>query len=401
MDATTYDIMRMLLGGVNPKSVNNMESMSSWLFNPQYGVTGDTYESAYTLPAPYTPNTPRLDAYLNSANPVFRDVASGIASGQLDEASAVAALYNGLGFSYDTEVKQGLSLPDLRSAVKEMFDERERDMAARIEYDQNLLDYERNNLFGKAGLPQPNEQWDMGNMPISDDLRAFMSRLSQQGEDVARKSEEAAGAAKLAKFRRLSEMLGIGNKVNIPESGKGADGKSDKSSRNKKSMPTSKPLGEGVSPLGEGVPPLGSNVRPLGEGVRPLGEGVRPLGEGVSPMFSKDTSGAFAKKGDAFAVGDGGKGNLFVGGDKQGGQVSQEGIDLVKKAILSTLIGVPQLAQDQSVVDQQAADAQRRAMTNQAIASLRLAGEKIGLDIQGRTPLEEALRRRALGISGM
>jgi len=387
--ATTYDMMLQMLGGVNPKSVNTMQDLSSYLFNPQYGITGNTFDFSYTLPAPYVPNTPRLDAYANSTNPLWRDTALGIMDGSLDEASAVAALYNGLGFEYETEVKQGLSLEGIRSAVKEMFDEKERDVAARIKYDQDLLESEASNIFGKAGLPQPYEQWNMDDMPISDDLRAFMSRLSQQSEDVAQKSDAAAGAAKLAKFRRLSEILGIGNKVNIPESGKETGGKSNKSSRGKNSMPTSKPLGEDVPSLGEGVPPLGSNVR--------------PLGEGVGSMFSKDASGPFAKKGDAFAVGDGNRGKrnfgMFV--DKQGGQVSQEGIDSVKRAILSTLMGIPQLSQNESAIDQQAADAQRKAMTNQAIANLRLAGEKIGLDIQGRTPLEEALRRRALGLQGM
>ena len=397
----SYEMMLAILGGINPKSVNTMQDLSSYLFNPQYGITGDTYESAYTLPAPYVPNTPRLDAYMNSTNPIWRDVASGIQDGSLDEASAVAALYNGLGFTYDTEVKQGLSLADVRSAVKEMFDEKERDLAARIEYDQNLLEAERENIFGKAGLPQPYDQWTADNMPISDDLRAFMSRLSEPDADAVKSAE------KLAKTRMLSTMLGIGNKVDVSKSEekktgeKSTDGGSDKSFQSDKNIfdgdPSKSFQPNGKNPVGaksdknifDGDP--SKSFQPNGK--NPIGA------KSDKNIFDGDPSKSFQSSAKNPI---GAKGNTgFMLKDSADGVVSQQNVDGIKKAILSVLMGIPSFGQETSDT-QQAYDREQKALAqNRAIAALRLEGEKIGLGLQGRTPLEEALRRRALGLQGM
>ena len=396
MMANTYDLMLAMLSGVNPKSVNSMEDMSSWLFNPQYGITGDTYESAYTLPAPYVPNTPRLDAYMNSTNPIWRDVASGIQDGSLDEASAVAALYNGLGFTYDTEVKQGLSLADVRSAVKEMFDEKERDVAARIEYDQNLLKAERENIFGKAGLPQPYDQWTADNMPISDDLRAFMSRLREPNADAVK------GAEKLAKTRMLSKMLGIGDKVDVSKSEEKKTGKKSAEDGSDKSFQSDKNLFDGDPSksfqsdknLFEGDPSKSF------QSDKNLFDGDPSKSfQSDKNLFDGDPSKSFQSSAKNPI---GAKGNTgFMLKDSADGVVSQQNVDGVKKAILSVLMGIPSFGQKTSDT-QQAYDREQKALAqNRAIAALRLEGEKIGLGLQGRTPLEEALRRRALGLQGM
>jgi hypothetical protein len=330
-------MMLAMLGGVNPKSVNTMQDLSSYLFNPQYGITGNTYESAYTLPEPYVPNTPRLDAYMNSSNAIWRDVASGIQSGSLDEASAVAALYNGLGFEYDTQVKQGLSVSDLRSAVKEMFDEKERDMSARIEYDRNLLEAERENVFGKAGLPQPYDEWSAETMPVSDDLKAFLSRLSTIQKDVDTAKDDVIAAEKLAKSRMLGAVRP--SKIVNPEK------------EYRRLVDVDIDIGKDI-------------------------EGRTNIDKIIDSRTNVDK-------------------RLDSGYGTKRTNISDEEAN-EQKLFLNRAIN--QSAQD---ARRDAINLQRKLAYNQAVGANRLLGEQIALGIQGRTPLEEALRRRALGLQGM
>lgn len=340
--ATAYEMMLQMLGGVNPKSVNTMQDLSSYLFNPQYGITGDTYESSYVLPAPYVPNTPRLDTYANSTNQLWRDTARGIMDGTLDEASAVAALYNGLGFTYETEVKQGLNLDGIRSAVKEMFDEKERDMAARIKYDQDLLESEAGNVFGKAGLPQPTEEFDVTNMPVSDDLMAFFSRLQKMQGDLTNKQKDVAGAAKLAEQRMLAKIT-----------------------------PSAKTGGAKEVPKYKSRIDLGSRL---------------DIGSKVDVSDKVNLEGEVDRRVD----------DLWFGGVGREGLSESDADKRENRKMLGRAV-------QESVQPQrdEYERLQRQLLVNQAMGANRLLGEKIALGMQGRNPLTEALRRRALGLQGM
>lgn len=360
MMSTTYEMMLQMLGGVNPKSVNTMQDLSSYLFNPQYGVTGDTYESSYVLPAPYVPNTPRLDSYLNSSNPLWRDVASGIQSGSLDEASAVAALYNGLGFTYETEIKQGLSLDGLRSAVKEMFDEKERDLAARIKYDQDLLESEAGNIFGKAGLPQPTEEFDVTNMPVSDDLMAFFSRLQKMQGDLSNKEKDVAGAAKLAEQRMLAKIT--------PSAGAPA-----------KNVDTDKitiDYGRDRSATVRGGEDKSAVVRGGPDKTAVIRRG------GGDPVVLRTRADILAEQQASESASE---------RRELGEEEERENRKMLGKAVQESV----QRERDEY------ARLQKQLLVNQAMGANRLLGEKIALGMQGRTPLTEALRRRALGLQGM
>ena len=394
MPPETYDILLALLSGMDPKSLNTTQDMLSTVFDPQYGVSGSTFDTSYTLPAPYTPNTPRLDAYMNSSNPIFRDVASGIQTGALDEASAVAALYNGLGYTYDTEVKQGLSVGDLRSAVKEMFDEKERDIAARIKYDQDLLKSEQENVYGKAGLPQPYQEWTPDTMPISQDLRAYLSRLQEPPSQQ--------GSAKLAKVNLLRKVLGVGEKV-------GSQSASDK-----KNAPNSKEKNGWVGTSSESAFPMdGKPAWDKGQDgwVGTSAKSAFPNNGGPAfptdgkPAWDKGQDGWIGVSGKSAFPTDGGpafpavdKDSPFAKKDKKTLPADQKSVDFMKKAILNLLVDVPTLfSKDASVED----PAMKAYLQAKAIGDLRMAGEKIGLQMQGQTPLSEALRRRALGLGGM
>jgi len=374
----SYEMMLAMLGGVNPKSVNTMQDLSSYLFNPQYGITGDTYESAYTLPEPYVPNTPRLDAYMNSANPIWRDVASGIQGGSLDEASAVAALYNGLGFEYDTQIKQGLSVSDLRSAVKEMFDEKERDMAARIEYDRNLLESERENVFGKAGLPQPYDQWSAETMPVSDDLKAFLSRLTSLQGEINTAKDKTNSAQELAKLRMLSKVT---PSAKSQTSGIYFPNTEDQAKQLAKQIGVNE---EWLVNSWEEVNTVSATAQEKQDmWKRKMENEIREMGSAVYDFGQDELEGRRAKK------------VLGITADKFEGEESPE----TKRENRLLL----ERASRQSVQDerQNVVNLQRKLLQNQAVAANRLLGEKIALGIQGRNPLEEALRRRALGLQGM
>jgi len=386
----SYEMMLAMLGGINPKSVNTMQDLSSYLFNPQYGITGDTYESAYTLPEPYVPNTPRLDAYMNSANPIWRDVASGIQSGSLDEASAVAALYNSLGFEYDTEIKQGLSVSDLRSAVKEMFDEKERDMAARIEYDRNLLESERENVFGKAGLPQPYDQWSAETMPVSDELKAFLSRLPKIQSEISDSRKRVLAAEKLAKSRMLDKTT--------PSKGTTVD--SDLVDQYQHWINLDKKLKENPTMFPTDVVQIVK--RKMDEYQSKL-DSPETYEDRLKKQYSKwfDLQARIDANPKMFStdVVQMAKNNLDEYQKKLNESKTQKVSDSdMNEQKLFLNRAVNQTAQDER---QNVVNLQRKLLQNQAVAANRLLGEKIALGIQGRNPLEEALRRRALGLQGM
>lgn len=386
----SYEMMLAMLGGVNPKSVNTMQDLSSYLFNPQYGITGDTYESAYTLPEPYVPNTPRLDAYMNSANTIWRDVASGIQSGSLDEASAVAALYNGLGFTYDTEIKQGLSVSDLRSAVKEMFDEKERDMTARIEYDRNLLESERENVFGKAGLPQPYDQWSAETMPVSDDLKAFLSRLPKIQSEISDSRKKVLSAEKLAKSRMLDKTT--------PSKGTTVD--SDLVDQYQHWINLDKKLKENPTMFPTDVVRI---VKSKMDEYQSKLASPETYEDRLKKQYSKwfDLQARIDANPKMFStdVVRMAKNNLDEYQKKLNESKTQKVSDSdMNEQKLFLNRAVNQSAQDER---QNVVNLQRKLLQNQAVAANRLLGEKIALGIQGRNPLEEALRRRALGLQGM
>lgn len=391
--ATAYEMMLQMLGGVNPKSVNTMQDLSSYLFNPQYGITGDTYESSYVLPAPYVPNTPRLDTYANSTNQLWRDTARGIMDGTLDEASAVAALYNGLGFTYETEVKQGLNLDGIRSAVKEMFDEKERDMAARIKYDQDLLESEASNVFGKAGLPQPTEEFTAETMPVSDDLMAFFSRLQRMQGDLTNKQKDVAGAAKLAEQRMLAK---------ITPSGKGSD-------RSSIFVPTSEEQARQLAQqIGVDEDWLAGIYNDMTYGSWKWDDKAeryvwkKPTTEEMRRGWESRMKNEILEEGAAWY--DFGQDDLearrakkVIGttvdeyGGKESPETERENRKMLGKAVQESV----QPQRDDY------AKLQKQLLVNQAMGANRLLGEKIALGMQGRTPLTEALRRRALGLQGM
>jgi hypothetical protein len=391
--ATTYEMMLQMLGGVNPKSVNTMQDLSSYLFNPQYGITGNTFDPSYTLPAPYVPNTPRLDAYANSTNPLWRDTAMGIMNGSLDEASAVAALYNGLGFDYETEVKQGLSLDGIRSAVKEMFDEKERDVAARIKYDQDLLESEAGNIFGKAGLPQPYEEWTAETMPVSDPLRSFFSRLQTMENELGQKKKDIGGAEQLARLRLLAKRSASGG------------GSADTSVFVPQSEEQAKQLAKQIG-VDEGW--LAGMYKEISNGSwvyddkkekyvwkKPTVDEMRDIWQTRMKNEMKEAGAAVYDFGQDDLEARRAEKVLGTTTDKvnipESDEAKRENARFLNRAVQESV----QPKRDEY------AQLERKLLQNKAVAANKLLGEKIALGIQGRTPLEEALRRRALGLQGM
>lgn len=390
---TTYDMMLQMLGGVNPKSVNTMQDLSSYLFNPQYGITGNTFDFSYTLPAPYVPNTPRLDAYANSTNPLWRDTALGIMDGSLDEASAVAALYNGLGFDYETEVKQGLSLEGIRSAVKEMFDEKERDVAARIKYDQDLLESEAGNIFGKAGLPQPYEEWTAETMPVSDPLRSFFSRLQTMENELGQKKRDVGGAEQLARLRLLAKRSASGEgsadtSVFVPQS--------EEQARNfARQIGVDEDWLAGVYNELDGGYWAYDDKQEKRVWKMPTADEMRDRWQTRMKNEMLEEGAAWYDFGQDDLEARRAKKVLGITTDKANVQESDEA-----KRENSILLNRAVQESVQPKRDEYA-QLERKLLQNKAVAANKLLGEKIALGLQGRTPLEEALRRRALGLQGM
>jgi hypothetical protein len=189
--------------GSAAKDLNYQQDILSTLFNPQYGAANDMYDPLSLTPAPFQFATPVLTGALNSATPIWQEVAQAIMSGTIDRQNAISAVAEALGVDeYSTGA--GLTIADVKSQIDSMFKEAGDKQNAEFKYQEDVRNSEQSNVYGKAGLPQPTEEYTLETMPISSDLQNMFARLQSQKTALSSKASEAKGATKLAKARMLA-----------------------------------------------------------------------------------------------------------------------------------------------------------------------------------------------------
>ena len=160
-------------GGSKPPSassqLNYQQDIMSSLFNPQFAAAYGMFDPVGLAPAPFQYATPVLTGSLNSATPVWKEVAQAIMDGTIDRQNAISAVAEALGVDeYSTGA--GLTIADVKSQIDAMIKEAGDRQNALADYETKLREDEQSNIYGKAGLRQPYEQYTLQDAPFTQDI---------------------------------------------------------------------------------------------------------------------------------------------------------------------------------------------------------------------------------------
>lgn len=159
-------------GGKTPSAssqLNYQQDIMSSLFNPQFAAAYGMFDPVGLAPSPFQFATPVLTGSLNSATPIWKEVAQAIMDGTIDRQNAISAVAEALGVDeYSTGA--GLTIADVKSQVDAMFKEAGDKQNAFADYETKLREDEQSNIYGKAGLRQPYEQYTLQDAPFTQDI---------------------------------------------------------------------------------------------------------------------------------------------------------------------------------------------------------------------------------------
>lgn len=192
------------------KQTDYMQNLLSLLLDPKFAATSGNFDPMLVQPQQFSPTYgPTLLGALNSPTPVLSQIAQSIISGQIDPMNAAAEMAAALNVKRDeygdTPNAQGLTYASIEDMVSKMFVEAGdvREAEANFYADQQKAISE--NVFSKAGLPQPTEQYTMETVPRTSSQSAMLRSIMSEGEKLAREraaiSETASEAEKVARGR--------------------------------------------------------------------------------------------------------------------------------------------------------------------------------------------------------
>ena len=188
--------------------LNYQQDIMSSLFNPQFAAAYDMFDPVGLTPAPFDFATPVLTGALNSTTPVWRTVAKQISDGTIDRQNAISAVAEALGVDeYSTGA--GLNLKSIESDIDSMFNEVGDKQNAAIKYEQDLRTAEQENIYGKAGLRQPYEQYTVQDAPFSQSIFDKQSELQKMIQSLALrgdKQREAINTDTQAIYTKMMEQ---------------------------------------------------------------------------------------------------------------------------------------------------------------------------------------------------
>jgi hypothetical protein len=188
--------------------LNYTQDIMSSLFNPQFAAAYGMFDPVGLTPAPFDFATPVLTGALNSATPVWREIAQQISDGTIDRQNAISAVAEALGVDeYSTGA--GLNLKSIETDIDSMFNEIGDKQNAAIKYESDMRAAEQDNLYGKAGLRQPYEQYTVQDAPFSQgvfdkqsELEKMVQSLSLRGD----KQRQDTNADTQAIYTRMMEQ---------------------------------------------------------------------------------------------------------------------------------------------------------------------------------------------------
>jgi len=171
------------------KDLNYLQDYLAYLMSPNTGAGTDSYDPLLTVAPQYaSPGTPIMDSFETGSTPIWASVARRIRAGQINPAGAVAEIAKDLGIEYADEIKNGTSLTDIQKYVDEMFKELKDEQNAMAEHAKATQEFEQTNFYGKAGLPQPTEQYSVDTLPYSERSAAYRALANKQQAEIDRLS---------------------------------------------------------------------------------------------------------------------------------------------------------------------------------------------------------------------
>lgn len=198
-------------GGSNLPSaasqLNYEQDLMSSVFDPKFAAAYGMFDPVGLAPAPFQFATPVLTGSLNSSTPIWQEVAQAIMDGTIDRQNAISAVAEALGVDeYSTGA--GLTIADVKSQIDSMFKEAGDRQNAFADYETKLREDEQSNIYGKAGLRQPYEQYTLQDAPFSQDLYDQQSELQKMVEMLSLSSGKArkqAGVDTQAIYTKMME----------------------------------------------------------------------------------------------------------------------------------------------------------------------------------------------------
>lgn len=208
VDQEMWDLILTMLAGSYANtdspttSLNRLENQFDLLGISPEIFTGTTW-SSYVAPIPFdeTPYLNKTLRYLNSTTPAWQSAAENLMSGNYTAADAYYEVSKALGgeLAFDKNFIQN----EINAMEKEI---QERNLAL-AEHNKSLIEDERTNIYGKAGLPQPYEEFGLerGQTPppasrqtrdTQARLESLLSELQSSGYEQAMADKEEARARK-------------------------------------------------------------------------------------------------------------------------------------------------------------------------------------------------------------
>lgn len=190
------------------QNLNYQQDIMSSLFNPQFAAAYETFDPVGLAPAPFQYATPVLTGSLNSATPIWQQVAQAIMDGTIDRQNAISAVAEALGVDeYSTGA--GLTIDDVKSQIDTMFKEAGDKQNAAADYETKLREDEQSNVYGKAGLRQPYEEYTLQDAPFSQGVFDAQSELQKMLETLTLsegKRRQSTGADTQAIYTKMMEQ---------------------------------------------------------------------------------------------------------------------------------------------------------------------------------------------------
>ena len=174
--------------GSNPPSdasqLNYQQDIMSSVFNPQFSAAYGMFDPVGLVPAPFEFATPELTGALNSSTPIWRQVAQQISDGTIDRQNAISVVAETLGVD-EYSSGAGLNLKTIEDIINSMFNEVGDKQNAAITYEQDMREAEQDNIYGKAGLRQPYEQYTLQDAPFSQSVFDRQSELEKMIQSLS------------------------------------------------------------------------------------------------------------------------------------------------------------------------------------------------------------------------
>jgi len=210
LDPVFLSLLSSLANKGQSQQTDYMQNLLSLLLDPKFAATSGNFDPMLVQPQEFSPTYgPTLLGALNSPTPILSQIAQSIIAGQIDPMNAaaeVAAALNVKRDEYgDTPNAQGLTYASVEDMVSKMFaeagDVREAETNFYADQQKAIAD----NVFSKAGLPQPTERYTMETVPRTSSQSAMLQSIMSEGDRLAREradiSETASEAEKVARGR--------------------------------------------------------------------------------------------------------------------------------------------------------------------------------------------------------